>query len=56
MIKEMIISDCHETDYKYIVNEKRSHKSRYRKSNIGFSESKLELLKICDKLKFEMVI
>jgi hypothetical protein len=45
-------------DYKYIVNEKRSHKSRYRKSNIGFSESKLELLKIwdCGKLKFEKTI
>ena len=44
-------------DYKYIINDRRLHKSRYRKSNTGISESKLELLKIwdCGKLKFEKI-
>lgn len=45
-------------DYKYIVNNKRVHKSRFRKSKTGLSESELNLLKIwdCGKIKFEMVI
>jgi hypothetical protein len=42
-------------DYKYVVGNKRIHKSRYRKSITGISESKLKLSKIwdCGKIKFE---
>jgi len=52
-------------DYKYIVNDRRVHKSRYRKSNLkisGISESEYTKMnninKIwdCGKLKFEMLI
>ena len=41
-------------DYKYIVNSKRIHKSRYRKSRTGITESKLNFIKIwdCGKIKF----
>lgn len=44
-----------EPDYKYVVNGRRIHKSRYRKSITGISESELKLLKIwdCGKIKFE---
>jgi hypothetical protein len=43
-------------DYKYLINNIRIHKSRYRKSITGISESKLELLKIwdCGKIKYEI--
>jgi hypothetical protein len=43
-------------DYKYIIENKRIHKSRFRKSKTGLSESELDLLKIwdCGKLKFEI--
>jgi hypothetical protein len=48
-------------DYKYIVNEKRVHKSRYKKSNFNLDVSESEYVKInninriwdCGKLKFE---
>ena len=42
-------------DYKYIVDNKRVHKSRYRKSKTNISESKLGIPKIwdCGKIKFE---
>lgn len=45
-------------DYKYVVGNKRVHKSRYRKSNTGISESQLNLNKIwdCGKIKFELII
>jgi hypothetical protein len=45
-------------DYKYIVNGKRIHKSRFRKSKTSISESKLEIHKIwdCGKLKFERIL
>jgi hypothetical protein len=45
-------------DYKYIVNKKRLHKSRFRKSRTNISESNLDLLKIydCGKLKFELIL
>jgi hypothetical protein len=44
-------------DYKYILNSKRIHKSRFRKSNIGISEANLQIPKIwdCGKLKFELL-
>lgn len=44
-------------DYKYIVEGKRVHKSRFRKSKTGISESILEINKIwdCGKLKFEFI-
>lgn len=43
-------------DYKYIFKGKRVHKSRFRKSKTGISESELELLKIYDsgKSKWEI--
>jgi hypothetical protein len=42
-------------DYKYIIDGKRVHKSRFRKSKTGISESKLKMLKIfdCGKVKWE---
>jgi len=45
-------------DYKYILNHQRVHKSKYRKSKTGISESNLELYKIwdCGKIKFEKII
>ena len=50
-----------EPDYKYLVNNQRIHKSRYRKSNLagGISESQhmREVPKIwdCGKIKFELI-
>ena len=43
-------------DYKYIINDIRTHKSRFRKSKTGISESNLNLLKIwdCGKIKYEI--
>ena len=52
-------------DYKYIVNEKRVHKSRYKKSNLKIENmTETEYTKMnninriwdCGKLKFEMVL
>jgi len=42
-------------DYKYLIDGKKIHKSRYRKSITGISESKIGLLKIwdCGKIKYE---
>jgi hypothetical protein len=42
-------------DYKYIVGGKRIHKSNFKKSMTGISESKLDIPKIydCGKIKFE---
>jgi len=42
-------------DYKYIVNSKRHHKSNYKKSITGVSESELIIPKIydCGKIKYE---
>lgn len=51
-----LISDS-KPDYKYILDGKRVHKSRFRKSRTNVSESKLNLLKIwdCGKIKFEKI-
>ncbi len=45
-------------DYKYIVGGKRVHKSRFKKSITGVSESKLNIPKIYDtgKLKYEILL
>ena len=52
-------------DYKYIVAEKRVHKSRYRKSNLKISDitehkytemNNIKRIWDCGKIKFEMVI
>lgn len=45
-------------DYKYVIDGKRIHKSRYRKSRTNISESKLDIPKIydCGKMKFEMIV
>lgn len=45
-------------DYKYLVDKKRIHKSRFKKSKTGISESNLNLPKIwdCGKIKFEKKI
>ena len=45
-------------DYKYLVKNKRIHKSSFRKSKTGISESKLDIYKIwdCGKVKFEINI
>lgn len=42
-------------DYKYIVGGKRIHKSNFKKSMTGISESKLDIPKVydCGKMKFE---
>jgi hypothetical protein len=46
-----------EPDYKYILDNKRVHKSRFRKSRTNISESNLLIPKIwdCGKLKFEKI-
>jgi len=50
----------HETnpDYKYIVDGIRKHKSGFRKSRIGISESQIDLHKIwdCGKIKYQLKI
>lgn len=45
-------------DYKYLVDKKRIHKSRFKKSKTGISESVLNIPKIwdCGKIKFELKI
>ena len=45
-------------DYKYILDGRRIHKSRYRKSFTGISESDLNIFKVfdCGKIKFEKII
>jgi len=45
-------------DYKYIVNGKRIHKSNFKKSISGISESKLDILRVydCGKIKYEKKI
>jgi hypothetical protein len=47
-----------EPDYKYLFKEKRLHKSNFRKSKTGISESVLNVPKIwdCGKIKFEKII
>jgi hypothetical protein len=42
-------------DYKYVVGQKRVHKTRYSKSKTGISESKLDINRIydCGKIKYE---
>ena len=47
-----------EPDYKYFFKEKRYHKSNFRKSKTGISESNLNIPKVwdCGKIKFEMII
>ena len=44
-------------DYKYIIDNKRVHKSRFRKSRTNISESDILLPKVwdCGKIKFEKI-
>jgi hypothetical protein len=44
-------------DYKYLVNDKRVHKSNFKKSITGLSESNLDIYKVwdCGKIKFEFI-
>lgn len=55
-LKFSLVSKSH-PDYKYVIKDKRVHKSRFRKSVTGISESKIEFPKIwdCGKLKFELL-
>jgi hypothetical protein len=45
-------------DYKYLLGDRRIHKSRFRKSITGISESNLDRVKVwdCGKMKFELFI
>ena len=45
-------------DYKYLVGDKRVHKSNFKKSITGISESNLDIPKVwdCGKIKFEWKI
>lgn len=51
-------------DYKYIINGKRSHKSKFRKSNLNTTLTESEYMKLnnvnkvydCGKSKYEMII
>lgn len=56
-LKFSVVSNSY-PDYKYVVGNKKVHKSRYRRSKTGISESKLDLNKIwdCGKIKFEKII
>ena len=44
-------------DYKYLLNGERKHKSNFKKSITGISESKLDLPKVwdCGKIKYEII-
>jgi hypothetical protein len=44
-----------DSDYKYVINKKRIHKSNFKKSITGISESKLDIVKVwdCGKIKFQ---
>ena len=44
-------------EYKYIIDGKRTHKSKWRKSKTGISESKLNISKIwdCGKIKYYLL-
>jgi len=46
-----------DADYKYVVEGKRIHKSNFKKSKTGVSESELEIPKIwdCGKIKWEKI-
>jgi hypothetical protein len=52
------LTDETKPDYRYLINDELIHKSRFRKSNIGISESKLDIPKVwnCGKMKFEYII
>lgn len=43
-------------DYKYIINNKRIHKSNFKNSKTGISEKNLNILKVydCGKIKYEL--
>lgn len=45
-------------DYKYLVDGRRVHKSRFRKSKTGISEKYLNILKVydCGKTKWQINI
>lgn len=45
-------------DYKYVVDGFRIHKSKFKKSKTGLSESSLDIPKIwdCGKIKYEIII
>ena len=45
-------------DYKYIIDSKRIHKSNFKKSITGVSESELDLPKVwdCGKIKWEYIL
>ena len=45
-------------DYKYLVNDMRVHKSNFKKSVTGLSESNLDIPKVwdCGKIKYELKI
>jgi hypothetical protein len=45
-------------DYKYILKKKRFHKSNFRKSRTGITESNLSLPKVwdCGKIKYEFIL
>ena len=51
-------------DYKYLVDNRRVHKSNYRKSKLGYSMTETEYVKSmdiervwdCGKIKFELKI
>lgn len=51
---EVSILKC---DFKYLVKNKRVHKSRFRKSNTNISESELNIPRIydCGKIKYEFL-
>ena len=52
------LTNINTPDYKYIIDNKRIHKSRFRKSKTNITESKLEIPRIwdCGKLKFEFIL
>jgi len=60
LYEKLGFSKAHETipDYKYVVSDKRIHKSSFRKSKTGLSESLLTYDKIwdCGKTKWELKI
>jgi len=60
LYEKLLFTKLYETepDYKYVVSDKRLHKSNYRRSKTGVSEKELPYERIwdCGKIKYERLI
>lgn len=60
LYKKLKFSELYYTkeDYKYLIKDKRVHKSKFRKSKTGISESNNGIYKVydCGKIKYELLL